>query len=292
MSPPGRPQGEYRSVPREGTTVAHDTLPVRNALKEKLAGGQVAVSLIVRSARGPEIALVARSSGFDALYIDLEHSPLSMDTASALCIASQAVGVTPLLRVPEASAAWISRALDGGAMGVIVPHVEDAQAARAAVALAKYPPQGRRSVSTTLPQLAYRQLPAAQAQHLLNGETLVVAMIESRQGLQHADQIAAVEGIDMLLVGAGDLAADLGQSGAPDTSQMRAAFDTVIAACQRHGKIAGAGGLAGQMDLLGEVIAAGVRYVSAGTDTGFLLAGAQAKVAAIRARCPAGNGSP
>ncbi|MBV7481376.1 HpcH/HpaI aldolase/citrate lyase family protein [Bordetella sp. BOR01] len=263
--------------------MSHDTLPLRNALKEKLADGQVAVSLIVRSARGPEIALIARSSGFDALYIDLEHSSLSLDTASALCIASQTSGVTPLLRVPEASAAWISRALDGGAMGVIVPHVDDAQAARAAVALAKYPPQGHRSVSTTLPQLAYRQLPQAESQRLLNEATLVVAMIESRQGLRHADEIAAVDGIDMLLVGAGDLAADLGQ---PGQAQMRAAFDTVIAACRRHGKIVGAGGLAGQIDLLGEVIAAGVRYVSAGTDTGFLLAGAQAKVAAIRARCP------
>src|SRR3546814_9196979 len=83
----------------------HDMPLAHNALKARLARGQVAMSLIVRSARGPEIALVARSSGFDALYIDLEHSPLSLDTASMLCIASQAAGVTPLVRVPEASAA-------------------------------------------------------------------------------------------------------------------------------------------------------------------------------------------
>lgn len=272
--------------------MTHDAAPAHNALKARLARGQVAMSLIVRSARGPEIALVARSSGFDALYIDLEHSPLSLDTASMLCIASQAVGVTPLVRVPEASAAWISRVLDGGAMGVIVPHVEDAAAARAAVALAKYPPQGRRSVSTTLPQLAYRPLPAAEAHGLLNREILVAAMIESGCGLQHADEIAAVEGIDMLLVGAGDLAADLGVAGPSAQAALRGAFDTVIAACRRHGKTAGAGGLAGQLDLLAEVVAAGVRYVSAGTDTGFLLAGAQARVAAIRARCPPGADGP
>jgi len=262
--------------------MTRDTPCAHNALKARLARGELAMSLIVRSARGPEIALVARSSGFDALYIDLEHSPLSLDTASMLCIASQAAGVTPLVRVPQASAAWVSRALDGGAMGVIVPHVEDAATARAAVALAKYPPLGQRSVSTTLPQLAYQAMPAAESQRLLNRETLVVAMIESRQGLRHADEIAAVEGIDMLLVGAGDLAAA--------QAALRDAFDTVIAACKRHGKAAGAGGLAGQLDLLAEVVAAGVRYVSAGTDTGFLLAGAQAKVAAIRARCPSDAG--
>jgi len=270
--------------------MTRDTPCAHNALKARLARGELAMSLIVRSARGPEIALVARSSGFDALYIDLEHSPLSLDTASMLCIASQAAGVTPLVRVPQASAAWVSRALDGGAMGVIVPHVEDAATARAAVALAKYPPLGQRSVSTTLPQLAYQAMPAAESQRLLNRETLVVAMIESRQGLRHADEIAAVEGIDMLLVGAGDLAADLGAAGPAAQAALRDAFDTVIAACKRHGKAAGAGGLAGQLDLLAEVVAAGVRYVSAGTDTGFLLAGAQAKVAAIRARCPSDAG--
>ena len=265
--------------------MTRDTPCAHNALKARLARGELAMSLIVRSARGPEIALVARSSGFDALYIDLEHSPLSLDTASMLCITSQAAGVTPLVRVPQASAAWVSRALDGGAMGVIVPHVEDAATTRAAVALAKYPPLGQRSVSTTLPQLAYQTMPAAESQRLLNRETLVVAMIESRQGLRHADEIAAVAGIDMLLVGAGDLAADLGIAGQPDhDARMQAAFDTVIAACRRHGKAAGAGGLAGRPDLLASLVARGVRFVSAGTDTGFLLSAAQAKVTALRAQ--------
>ncbi|OZI79033.1 MULTISPECIES: HpcH/HpaI aldolase family protein [Bordetella] len=262
--------------------------PWRNALKAKLARGELVVSMIVRAARGPDIALVAHSSGCDALYVDLEHSPMSLETAGAICIASQAAGVTPLARVPEASAAWVARALDGGAAGVIVPHMEDAAAARAAVALAKYPPQGRRSVSTTLPQLAFRSLPGAQAHELLNRETLVVAMIESRQGLEQADAIAAVDGVDMLLVGAGDLAADLGVAGQPGHALVAAAFDTVIAACRRHGKAAGAGGLAGHPEALAQAVARGVRFVSAGTDTGFLLAAATAKVAAIRALGPSG----
>ena len=272
--------------------MSHDQPVPRNALKARLAQGGLAVSLIVRMARGPDIALIARSGGFDALYVDLEHSPLSLETASAVCIASQAAGVTPLARVPEASAAWISRVLDVGAAGVIVPHVEDARTARTAVALAKYPPQGRRSVSTTLPQLAYRTLPEAEAHRLLNDETLVVAMIESGRGVARADEIAAVDGIDMLLVGAGDLAADLGVAGQPQHALMQAAFDTVIAACRRHGKTAGAGGLAGRPDLLATLVARGVRFVSAGTDTGFLLSAAQAKVAGIRAQCPVGLDKP
>jgi len=270
---------------------AADPPMARNALKARLARGELAVSLIVRLARTPDIALVARTGGFDALYVDLEHSPMSLETASAICIASQALGVTPLARVPEASAAWISRVLDGGAAGVIVPHVEDAATAQAAVALAKYPPRGRRSVSTTLPQLAYRALPADDAQRRVNDETLVVAMIESGQGVAHADAIAAVPGIDMLLVGAGDLAADLGIVGQPDHARMQSAFDTVIAACRRHGKAAGAGGLAGRPDLLADLAARGVRFVSAGTDTGFLLSAAQAKVASIHAQCPPGAAS-
>jgi len=266
--------------------ISSDMPMARNALKARLARGELAVSLIVRMARTPDIALVAQASGFDALYVDLEHSPLSLETASAICIASQAAGVTPLARVPEASAAWISRVLDSGAAGVIVPHVDHADAARAAVALAKYPPHGHRSVSTTLPQLAYRTLPADDTRRRINDETLVVAMIESSRGVEQADAIAAVPGVDMLLVGAGDLAADLGIAGQPDhDARMQAAFDTVIAACRRHGKAAGAGGLAGRPDLLASLVARGVRFVSAGTDTGFLLSAAQAKVTALRAQC-------
>ena len=254
----------------------------RNALARKLRAGAMCTSMIVRVSRGPEIGRIARGCGFDALYVDLEHSPLSLETTALVCLAAREAGVTPLARLPSLASDVVGRVLDAGAQGVIVPHVESADDARQAARLTRYPPRGTRSFATGIAALDYRALPAADACRFLDGEVLTVVMIESAEALAQAGAIAAVEGIDMLLVGAHDLAAAIGIAGQLDDPRILQAFERVAEACHRAGKFAGAGGVAGHPALLERVAALGYRFVSTGSDLSFLMAGASRAATFVR----------
>jgi 4-hydroxy-2-oxoheptanedioate aldolase len=245
----------------------------RNSVKEKLARGAVAASMTVRLVRSVEIARIARTAGFDALYIDLEHSSFSLDTTSQICIAALEAGIAPFVRVPAITPDYVSRVLDGGALGVIAPHVRSAEDARAVVAAAKFPPLGERSNPGSLPHLHYRSVPAAEAYAALNDATMVIVQFENADALERMDEIVAVEGVDMVLMGLNDLLADWGIPGQYDDPRVRDAYGRTIAACRKRGKHAGVGGLASRPDLIAEYVKMGARFVSTGTDLQFLLAG-------------------
>jgi 4-hydroxy-2-oxoheptanedioate aldolase len=248
---------------------------LRNHVKEKLSRGEAVASMTVRLIRGIEIARIAKTAGFDSLYVDLEHSSFSLETTGQICMAALEAGITPLVRVP--SVAQVSRVLDAGALGVIAPHVQSADDARAFVAAAKFPPLGQRSAAGPLPHLQYRSFPAAAADPALNQATLLVVQFESEQALGQADAIAAVEGVDLVMIGSNDLLADWGLAGQYEHPRLRDAYARTIAACRKHGKHVGVGGLASRPDLAAEFVRMGARYVSTGTDLGFLLAACKAK---------------
>ena len=136
---------------------------VRNNVREKLARGEVVASMTVRLARSIEIARIAKSAGFDTIYVDVEHSSLSLETTGQICIAALGIGIAPFVRVPSTRPEHVSRALDAGALGVIAPHIRSTEEARAVVASAKFPPHGERSTGGGLPHLHYRSFPAAEA---------------------------------------------------------------------------------------------------------------------------------
>lgn len=250
---------------------------IRNAVKAKIAANETAYSMTVRLVRGVEIAAIARSAGFDSLYIDLEHSGFSVETAGQICIASQAMGVAPFVRVPGVDPHLITRVLDSGAMGVIVSDLHSAEAARAVVRAAKYRPEGERSYPGVMPQLSYAALPAEAATEAINDTVMVVAMIESAAGLAAAEEIAATPGIDILLVGANDLCTEHGVPGQFDHALVESAYATAAAACRSHGKALGVGGLASRPDLIRKYVALGGRYVSLGADLSMLAAAAVQK---------------
>ena len=132
------------------TAVTEDT---RNSMKQKLAAGELVLCMNLRLARTVDIAMVAKAGGYDALYVDMEHSPYSIETTSTICAAALGIGITPLVRVPSHDAHWSSRVLDGGAKGVIVPHVNNRGEAEAVVRNCRFPPVGRRSVMGLGPAL-------------------------------------------------------------------------------------------------------------------------------------------
>jgi len=248
---------------------------LRNRVKEKLLRDEVVASMTVRLVRGIEIARIAETAGFDSLYVDMEHSSFSLETTSRICIAALEAGVTPFVRVP--GVAQVSRVLDGGALGVIAPHVRSADEARLYVAAAKFPPLGKRSAAGPLPHLHYRTFPAAQADAALNDATTVMVQFESEQALLKADEIVAVDGVDMVMIGSNDLLADWGLQGKYEHPRLREAYARTIAVCRRHGKHAGVGGLSSRPPLAAEFVRMGARYVSTGTDLGFLLGACAAK---------------
>src|ERR1700688_3233034 len=178
---------------------------LRNAVKDKLARGEVVASMTVRLVAGIEIASIAKTAGFDTLYIDVEHSSFSLATTSQICIAALAVGIAPFVRVPSIRPEHVGRALDGGALGVIAPHVVSAAQAREVVRAAKVPPLGERSAAGGVPHLQYRSFPPAEANQALNDATMVIVQCESGAFLDKVDEIVAVEGVDMVLVGTNDL---------------------------------------------------------------------------------------
>ncbi|MBY5721312.1 aldolase [Rhizobium leguminosarum] len=256
--------------------------PIKNLMKTRMNAGEVAVGMIVRIVRGVEIAAIARSAGFDCLYIDLEHNSFSLETVSQISITAAALGVTPLVRVAGHNKADISRTLETGAQGVIVPHVETRAQAEDIVEAALFAPKGDRSLLATNAHTLFRGGPAAETMAKMNEATLVVGMIESVNAVENAADIASVAGMDMLLVGTNDLCNSLGIPGQLDSPKVLEAYKHVLDVCNANGKHLGVGGLNTRPEIAKEILRMGARYVSTGSDTGFLTNTAIATAASFR----------
>jgi len=253
-----------------------------NRAKQKLAEDGLVLCMGLRQARTVDIAMLAAQAGFDSVYLDMQHSPLALETVSAICAGCHGLPITPLVRVPSHAADWISRVLDGGAQGVIVPDVGTPRQAQAVASAARFPPLGRRSVMGSTPALAYAATSLRETNEALNRDTLTVVMIETAEGVENAEGIAGVAGIDMLLIGSNDLCTELGIPGELRSPKLRQAYEAVAAACRKHGKTLGVGGIRGDLDLQGELVKLGARFIIAGSDVTYLAAAAKKDVEALR----------
>ncbi|MDX1375546.1 MAG: aldolase/citrate lyase family protein [Burkholderiales bacterium] len=254
---------------------------VVNHAKRRLREGRLAVGLGLRQARTVDTAQILRTAGFDWMFIDCEHSSMELDTAAQIAAASLAVGITPVVRVPGHEHHHATRMLDNGAQGVVVPHVDDAAAAKRVADHCRFPPLGHRSMGGGLQQLGFAPLPVGEAARVVNEETLVVVMIESPQGVANAEAIAATPGIDALLIGTNDLCMELGIPGKFDDPKVTDAYTRVIAACRKHGKYAGMGGLY-SAEYFERYIGMGVQLVLAGSDFAMLMKAASAQASLVR----------
>ena len=254
---------------------------VRNAAKERLAAGQLALGIILRQARTVDIAPAMKAAGYDWMFLDLEHNSMDLDTAVQISVAALGAGIAPVARVPAGQLWLATRLLDGGALGIVVPHVDTPEEAQTIAAALRYPPHGHRSVGGGLPHLAYERHPLAETCAAINDATMIVVMLETPRAIAHAAAIAAVPGIDSLLIGTNDLAMELDIPGGFGDERIVAAYQAVIDACRKHGKHAGVGGIADRA-LLKRYIEMGVRLVLPGSDLGFLQEAAGAAATAMR----------
>lgn len=254
---------------------------IPNYAKQRILAGELALGMGLRQARTVDIAQIAKTCDFDWLFIDMEHNSMSVDTAAQICHAALMVGITPMIRVPAHEPFHSTRLLDTGAQGIVVPHVNTADEARAVVDFCRFTPLGHRSIPGSLPQTLFQTLPVPETVALINEQTLVVAMIETLKGRDNVDEIAAVPGIDVLLVGCTDMAAELGVPGQLGHASVKEALDRVFAACRRHGKVAGVGGVYDHA-LMAEYIGKGARLILSGSDLAFLMTGARQRASTLR----------
>jgi 2-keto-3-deoxy-L-rhamnonate aldolase RhmA len=120
---------------------------VRNVAKERLMAGEFAIGVGLRQARTVDIGKIMKAAGYDFIFIDMEHNSMSIDLAAQISVAAQDAGITPIVRVPGFEHFHASRALDAGAQGIVVPHVDTAAVAARMVANCRYPPLDHRSVT-------------------------------------------------------------------------------------------------------------------------------------------------
>jgi 4-hydroxy-2-oxoheptanedioate aldolase len=171
-----------------------------NTAKQKLAQGRPIVGGTITSS-DPDIYCAMAHAGFDFVWIEMQHSPLTYQAVARMIWACRDAPAIPFVRVPDATAGDIQKATDIGALGIIIPLVDSVDKIRAAVAYAKYPPAGVRSLGGG----QYRAIWGDDYRATANDNIMVVAMIESPAGVALAEEIAAVDGVDVVFAASTDL---------------------------------------------------------------------------------------
>ena len=252
-----------------------------NHAKQRLKAGEPSVGTWL-SLPSPEAAEYVATLGFDWLVVDAEHNAIDIRTLSNMFGAIAGAGVAPMVRIPWNSAENFKRVLDAGAWGVVVPMVNSRAEAEAAVEAARFPPTGKRSVGGSIPAVRFRTI---GGEYLKNADEqiLVVLQIEHIIGVEHADEILSVPGVDACFIGPNDLAASMGVGlGVPlegDNVELNAAIQEIREACVRNGVAPGihTSGAAGINQRIGE----GFQFLAMASELKYTLAGLAADIQAL-----------
>jgi 2-dehydro-3-deoxyglucarate aldolase/4-hydroxy-2-oxoheptanedioate aldolase len=237
---------------------------INNRVKQTLAAGGVSVGTMVFEFATTGIARIVAQAGAEFVIFDMEHTGFSIETIRMLLATSRAGAIVPMVRVPVTEYHFIARALDLGAMGIMVPMVESAEQARRIVQSCKYPPVGRRGAAFTVAHDDYSSGDLVPKIESANRETLLIAQIETAEGVRNVEEIAGANGIDVLWIGHFDLSNSLGIPGQFTHPQFQASVAKVLAACTKHGKAPGfmCSDVAGGQSLIDQ----GFRMLSYGGD--------------------------
>ncbi len=256
-------------------------IQIRNAARERLEAGELSLGIGVRQARSVDVGRIMKTCGYDWLFIDMEHCSMSVDDTVQISIAASDAGIAPIVRVPGFQHFHATRVLDGGALGVVFPHVDTAETASELVSFCRYPPHGHRSVVGALPQIDFRALPLSDVTQAINDAILVVVMLESPEAIDRVEEIAAVRGVDVLLVGTGDLCMEMGIPGQVDSKKVVRAYEKVIAACHTHGKYPGLGGVY-KPELMERYIGMGMRFILSSNDLAMMMEASMNRASFLR----------
>lgn len=249
-------------------TPAPTPAPWENPLKKLLRDGKPVIGMTV-SIPSADVVLQAARVGFDFVWIEMEHSPISHETVRHMVLATQGTPLIPLVRVPV-NEIWTAKvALDSGALGVIFPFTSTPELARQAVDACRYPPLGRRGAGAGLASLRW---PAPQGYaDFADKNVLCVIIIEEKRAVDNIDAILDVKGIDVVFIGPNDLAYSYGDRGR-QTDQVKAAIAKVVAAAKKRGLPVGR--TAGSGDIK-DHIAQGFQFFQGSSEIGLIATGAR-----------------
>jgi len=210
-----------------------------NPLKTRLAAGETVFGTFAFEFASPGLARIVKSTGCEFLILDMEHSGWTFETVKTQIQLARGAGLVPIVNPPGDDFNVITRSLDTGAKGILVPVVETKAQAEAIVRATRYPPHGNRGSAFGVAHDDYVIGDARKTMKAANESVLVMVKIETKKGVENVDEIMAVPGIDVAFVGHTDLSVSLGMPLDYDRPEFVKARDAVLAACQRHGKIAG-----------------------------------------------------
>jgi 2-keto-3-deoxy-L-rhamnonate aldolase RhmA len=209
---------------------------LENPLKKMFREGKPVIGTTLTVA-SPEIAAQVAALGFDFLWIEMEHSPITLETLRQIVLVTRGLKAVPITRVPVNELWTAKRVLDQGSLGVIFPFCSTPELARQAVAACKYPPHGRRGSG---PGLAAFRWPAAEGYHTFaDNNVLVVIIVEEERAVEQVEEIAATPGVDVIFVGTSDLSFSMGLRGQSDHPRVQEALKRVVAAAKANNKVVG-----------------------------------------------------
>lgn len=256
-------------------------IPWENPVRQRLRARQPVFGVTLTT---PSLETAARVAalGFDFLWVEMEHAPLTLETLRHIVLATRGLPAVPFARVPVNEIWAAKRVLDAGVCGVLFPFTSTPALARQAVAACRYPPAGRRGSGAGLATITWPD--RGDYYESADCNVVVIALIEEASALEHLDEIAATPGLDALFVGTSDLSFSLGYRGRQNEARLEAAIDEVRLAAERHGKAVGRP--APSASEAREFIARGFTLFQATTELNFLAAGARQFLEALRGGTP------
>ena len=241
-----------------------------NPVKKLLRDGKPVIGVTITS-NSVEAATQAASLGFDFLWLEMEHSPVSLETVRNVVLATRGLRAVPFARVPVNELWMAKRVLDAGVLGVVFPFTSTPELARRAVAACRYPPVGRRGSGAGL--ATFRWLAPEGYYDFADRNVMVIAVIEEAVALEKIDEIAATPGLDVVFIGRSDLSFSLGLRGSYDDPKLEKAMATIVAAAQKHKKVLGT--IVSSADDVKWFMGQGFLFFQGVTELNLMAAGAQ-----------------
>lgn len=238
---------------------------MKGHLREKLESGNPVIGSFVKIT-DPAIVEVMGKAGFDFAIIDMEHGPISVETAQNSIRAAELTGISPIIRVSRNDPVEILRCLDIGAEGVEVPQIRDAEDARTMVTAARFHPMGERGVCRYVRAASYSCMDRHEYFKMANEKTLTIAHLEGVVAVKNLDEIMAVDGVDVLFIGPYDLSQSIGVPGEVTHPLVLRQMEKVIAAARAAGKLVGT--FADDIESAKRWMEAGVMYIAISVDVG------------------------
>ena len=208
---------------------------IENKVKKILKSGGTVIGCQVAEVRSPNIALLYGTAGFDFIFIDMEHGGFDLETVGDFITASKAADIVPVVRVPALEEHFLSRPLDLGACGLMVPHVYSREQAKRVIQYTKFKPMGNRGLAPLRAHTNFSKVNVTEFVKEANENTMIVIMVEDDEAIQHIDQLISVEGVDVIFMGTTDLSQNLDIPGQVRHPEILKRIDRVIQACEARG---------------------------------------------------------